>query len=714
MRPVTLEVQAFRGWRTPVSIDLSAPITLLVGENKAGKSSTTNAIEWCLYGSDVEKRSPGLEERADWEVRPRDAGDADTVVSVVFDDDGSRVEVCRRRPASAKARAQDLVTVRQRGAAPLEGDAARHWLATASLPPWEDYRRAHCFHQEAARTRVIELNDRSTVLAELLGLDEDLRVKDAIHAQTKRSLIKEVDEALAALERTLLDRLANPRHELVKAEQGLAARGVSRAALGPGLLEEVRGRMLARARDLATRLELPLELPAPDAAEAVFAWARDWPKTLDGMTTATERLQALLQEHGRLEAARSAAKPAQDAWREVRARRDQALAKGGSEAVRAARLTEAEGALKTAQEALKRVHRLAAVLRDARPLIAAGADPAACPVCGTAVPALGTRVEEALRDLESEEARRLAEACAAAEKTAGTAREEVETLARLARDEEALRRENERKREALARHLGVDPGETDADLVAAAQARLDAVKEEGTALRKVETAQREARERHHDDLDLLRDLQRWDGLRLAAERVVDLDALPSRPALDAAIDEAAAFAADLEALANMAREAQEERSARREHDVNESLGAYYALVTGDAADVRVHVHRTPKRLTYQLVDTGGRPAVPVLNQAALNALSLAMLCAQAEARARAGGADFVVLDDPVQSLDRERQAGLGRAIERLAASCAVIVAVTPSHLVEHVREAVGTARRVHHLAAWDPARGSRLERTETL
>lgn len=715
MRPRTLEVQAFRGWRTPAAIDVSAPITLIVGENRSGKSSTTNAIEWCLYGALVEKRSPGLEERARWEVRPRDAGDADTVVTLMLDDDGVGVEITRRRPAQAKARAPDRVTVRREGEAPLEGEAAERWIRDSGLPHWEDYRRAHCFHQEAARTRVIDLNDRSTVLAELLGLDEDLRVRDAIYQQTKASLVKEVDERLAALERTLLDRLANPRHELLAAEQGLTARGVSAAGIGPALLQEVRTRMVRRAREIAARLDLEVALPAPETGGAVLAWARDWPATLDGSSGAPKRLAALLARHGRIDAARGAAKPAQGAWRAARAGREEAQAQGGDEAARAARLREADAALKAADDALKRSHRLAALLRDARALIGTADGAADCPVCRTAVPALGTRVDEAIRGLESEEVGRLAAARTVAEGAFRVARQGLEQFQRLARDEENARRDHETKRQALAGHLGAEAPDADADLVAVATARLESIVEEGRVLRELETAQRDARQQHQDDLDLLLDLERWDRLRVAAERVVDLDALPSRHALDAAIDEAAAFASDVEALANLARDAQQERSARRESDVNESVGAYYALITGDASEsVRVHVHRTPKGLSYHLVDAEGRPAVPVLNQAALNALSLAMLCAQAETRARAGGPDFVVLDDPVQSLDRTRQEGLGRAVERLAATCAVIVAVTPSHLVEHVCEAVGTARRVHHLAPWDPAQGTRLERTVRL
>ncbi len=715
MRPLTLRVQAFRGWRGPASIDLGTPITLLVGENRSGKSSTTNAIEWCLYGSAVERKSPGLEERAEWEVRPRGAGDLDTVVTLVLEDERGTVEIERLRPAKAKGRDPDRLVVRREGEPPLEDDAAKRWLRGSALPSWEDYRRAHCFHQEAARTRVIDTKDRSSVLAALLGLEEDLRVRDAIQDQTRTSLIKEVDAILTSVEQSLKDRLARPERDLLAAERGLATLGVERAALGGDLLRASRRGLVDGARDLAERLGIRVDLPDPEDAEAVRTWALAWSKAARSAAPALARLPSLRTTRGQLDTAARMARPAQDVWRAVRDRLAKATEEGGDLEVRTARLREAEAVLERAETERKRVGRLTALLEDARALVPETEGTSACPVCRTEVDGIAARIDDALSGLGSSEATRAAEARKDAHARCQQARDEIEALSTLARDERTTRDDHEAKRRTLASLLAGDPAGEASDLVATAATRLEEIDREGKALAALQDERDDALARHVQEADLLRELERWDRLRLAAERVVDLDALAAKPLLDTAVDAAAAFAADVEALANLAREAQEDRSASREADVNERLGAYYALITGDAAEgVRVRVHRTAKRLTYKLVDGGGKPAVPVLNQAALNALSLAMLLAQTERRARRGGPAFGVLDDPVQSLDDERQRGLARAVEKLAETCAVVVAVTPSRFVEQVRDKVGTERRLHHLAPWDPARGSRIERTEAL
>ncbi len=97
-----------------------------------------------------------------------------------------------------------------------------------------------------------------------------------------------------------------------------------------------------------------------------------------------------------------------------------------------------------------------------------------------------------------------------------------------------------------------------------------------------------------------------------------------------------------------------------------------------------------------------------MNQASLNALSLAMLFAQAEDRAQHGGLAWVVLDDPVQSLDDAHQTGLAKAIERLAAACRILVAATPSPFVSRLEEYVPLPRRFVMLADWKPSTGARI------
>jgi len=65
-----IEIYGFRGFTKPQEIVFGTPLTLIYGGNRKGKSSITNAIEWCLFGPEVAAIKYGdIREREAWEVK---------------------------------------------------------------------------------------------------------------------------------------------------------------------------------------------------------------------------------------------------------------------------------------------------------------------------------------------------------------------------------------------------------------------------------------------------------------------------------------------------------------------------------------------------------------------------------------------------------------------------------------------------------------------
>ncbi len=162
-------------------------------------------------------------------------------------------------------------------------------------------------------------------------------------------------------------------------------------------------------------------------------------------------------------------------------------------------------------------------------------------------------------------------------------------------------------------------------------------------------------------------------------------------------------ATDVEALGALARGLEDEQSEEQIAAVNESIDTYFSTITGDSGRGRVRVQskKTATKVAYQLVDPQGRSITSRLNQAAFNALSLAMLFASADSRARRGRPQFLVLDDPDQSLDEDHQAGLARAITKFAP---VLVGTVPGALADALREsAAETSRTYLHARTGDGA-----------
>src|SRR5262249_54817533 len=156
------------------------PVTLIVGENRSGKSSTLNAIEWCLFGREVEKKASGISERADWEVErrapPTDGGDGGVEVALSCETDGGVARLVRSRKRGAGTREEDLFAIELADGRKLVESEAHAWMRDHAFPDWETWRRACCQHQEILRARLTVADDRSLVVSSLLGMEEHDRL----------------------------------------------------------------------------------------------------------------------------------------------------------------------------------------------------------------------------------------------------------------------------------------------------------------------------------------------------------------------------------------------------------------------------------------------------------------------------------------------------------------------------------------------------------
>ena len=264
MKPTAITVSRFRGWKSEHRITLDAPITAIVAENARGKSSLLNAIEWCLYGAVVTQKGSGIDERQNWELRTRVENDDTEPTSVTLEletAEGSAL-ITRKRSANAKAREADQFTIQDSNGAVLTADSAESWLADSGIPDWETYRRAHCFHQEAARQRVVSTTERSAVLATLLGLDDDLALRNTIESNQPSKLFTEIDKTLEALNEEAHRALDLPRQRLNELESRATEIGLDSNQLSESSANTLRSQMVVRSHDLAARLGLQADFPA--------------------------------------------------------------------------------------------------------------------------------------------------------------------------------------------------------------------------------------------------------------------------------------------------------------------------------------------------------------------------------------------------------------------------------------------------------------------
>ena len=713
MKPVAVTVSRFRGWRSTCRISLEAPITTIVGDNGRGKSGLLNAIEWCLYGAVVTKKGSGIDERQDWELRTRtESPDTEpTRVELEFNTSEGLITVCRERRAGAKAREADTFRIEFPNGTDLIDEDTDYWLAEAGIPDWETYRRAHCFHQEAARQRIVLASERTAILAALLGLDDDIALRSTIEAHQPSKLFSEVDRRTSTLNEEANRALHLPQQRLSEIERLGVEHGIDSSNLSESSAQTLRSKLVARAQALESALGLSTSVPNVRDAAAIRKWAPMWPTTARSKAPALSVLESHRREAARLDG--HIAKHEEDfgAWQESRSQLEleRQTGAGSDRALREAEVTKAKATLSKSTSALQQNNATVKLLIDAKSAIAATGQNDECPVCETSVPMLASRLETTIDRLRSDEFQALQSAEEDARTTLENARLSLQQLQELIDEEGRTRQQVERQRHELRQMLPTDGSTLADDALVEAKKRRESLGSEITKLEGLVSERDQSIEEHQTDWSRLNVVEKWLVASERAESSIDLSALPEWSAFNEALDELAGFGADMAFLGGLARDVQAERSTARAAEVNGALAKYYSLITQEDTAIQVNVHTTATRISYDLVDASGRLAIPVLNQAAINALSLAVLFAQSEAQAGDDSWKLVTLDDPVQSLDVEKQTGLSRAIEELANSCSVLVATVPGLFSDRIQEYVSKQRHIVTLGRWSHVDGATIE-----
>jgi len=682
VRPIALLAENFRGLSGEYSLDLDRDLTVLIGKNGTGKSSLLIAVEWCLFGAEATTKSGSeIDERGNWTLANDGAeGEVRVVLELRVRDGHARLT--RRRLAGAPSREEDDVQLELPDEEVLRGEEVRDWLSWNQLPDWKSWKRSFCQHQELSRARVTDDTGRSTAIAGMLGLDEYRKVSDDLKKLKVRKLEQRAVEELAELAKEQQRSLERPGLEVHDLERQLEQYHIAAERAGSAELNERATQYLGSVRMTATRLGIDVPgIVGDDAPIAdLLRWAQTW------RAQVRDKVDALSKERDvvstRVETLRSsveALKPARTAEADAKS----ALAR------RATELGSVDGLVAQREELARKRARLedegrrqdalGKLLRDALQIVKDTPSPCPCPVCGQDRNALDQAIQEKLdarapdalrsqlEDIETRDAR---------------LREHIEQLKTAENAHEAARAQIRSLEEKVRGQLPAGASES-----ASNEELLRSWGEDARKLRERSEAGEQHLLQQGENLEILSLLVKLRDARARANATAgELTRTPEFQELQRVIDAAAGLTSDLEALGAMARKLEDERSDERIAAVNESIDTYFSTITGDSerGHVRVLPKRTATKISYQLVDDQGRAVTSLLNQAAFNALSLAALFASAESRARLGLPQFLILDDPGQSLDQEHEAGLARAIMNFAAIAPVLVGTYPGILADEL------------------------------
>jgi DNA repair exonuclease SbcCD ATPase subunit len=720
LTPTRLIIRGFRGFLREQPFRFDTPTVILFGENRCGKSSTLNALEWCLFGDEVEGVKTGIRERKDWEISNRYLNPPAVSVELHFDtSDGPLIVRRTLIKAAGRGKARQVLELTSTDGEIVKDAIAEQRLKQVLKATFRDFMTMVYQHQETIRGIVMqEPRERNDAIDRLLGLSDYRNlltaIKDADLQKRQKGAIEKQDRFGERIE-TLISYTAT---ELGKKHQAVVDAGLPDGPLTDQIAlriaQDALQVLVAFAKE--ARLETPT-LEPPHVWKGLSAFeksAQDTIKLMRGRLPDAAEQEILIQRQTDLTGFKAKLATIKEEQEGVaRSIRDLDKKHGGQQSV-ATQILQVTEELSAERKRLREANSRAALVREAiQYLEKAKADELAgrCPLCANEAPnlleTLRTRLEQALQGELDE-----------IDKAIKSRSADLEKLEQAVEEYDKANKEQKRLvdvllplRQKTGKFLGKDLEVTD-DPIAMLHTELGRVQDR---LQELETAIKERQDRLTsigDEFNKVHMICEFLELEEKKQIIDRIEESPEWQALEDEKNRIAQFVDDLEAIKTAITAASHAEANRKLSTAEKAIDEYFRLLTRQPAGKGIKLALAQDKSgknTYEITDLEGKDLTPILSQGDMNALALAIFLGLACSSDETAVFKFVLLDDPSQSLGSDYKEQLVEVLDRVAASRRVIVATMDREFCDFLRERATRAKIMYQFARWTEQDGARAE-----
>jgi DNA repair exonuclease SbcCD ATPase subunit len=704
-------VCGFRGFTAKQEFNLGYPVTLISGPNRSGKSSLLNAVEWCLFGSEVAAIKYGdIRERDRWEVKNLGRKDCFVDCELESKPEGYKVKI-HRELAGAKRQTQFWFEVEGKG---QNRDEAQ-LQALLSISP-TDFLRAVHLHPEVIRDLITaKPSARKDAIDRLLGLSDLREMAASLKNQKPKNWTDSLDRSIEDL---------SSRLEVALRQKQAGLDDESKKLKGAGLadVDFTDEGSLRWARDLVVKLDTfasEYKLPSPGLSA---------PKDLAGIEGIAANLSRAIQQ------VRSQ-HPSLKEQGSLLTTRTRLAGLGQSYNAQLLKLSEAEKAIQALpadkrdiggleqliadlgrqidalEHQIQEVSANAALLGKALDYFGArlpGEGTATCPICGQASRSIAEWKEHLNREIEKAQTRPLQEKKAGLQRTKSGAESDRQALL-------ALKRKLEQEKQSLLAvkgeievALGATFKDTD-DPGAVLAKRLEDVS--GT-LKSLESQVREINNRlqvFQDSGEILSGIVRIAKTRGEISQIEQIQSSQAYGEMVGVRAKCEQYAADVDLLIAGLQSVTEAEAAQRLGKTQKAISEFFSTLTARPDYPGLAV--TPVADGYRVDVTSSsasKEALPILNQGDLNCAAISIFLALATADDASHRLAYLILDDPSQSLDSASKSNLAKVLEAASEKKQVVIGTLDEELDKQVLK-MTKKKTILRFKGWDPVKGPNVE-----
>lgn len=711
-----LKIKNFRGYMQEKEFSFDNPMVLLLGENRRGKSSTLNAIEWCLFGNECIGAKSGIRERIDWEIPNRNLGsNTDVSVELELEDDENKdsYKILRRYISKAK----DELKVTLPDGLSLEGQNAKEKLAQLFKSSFRDFLTMVYQHQEAIRAILIqEPKERNDAIDRLLGLSDYRNILTGIEAaklptKLKKmdfdSLNREIDAALRTREQILKD-MRNKANEKELKEDQLNEIGVL------GIANEVKEQLQEFASEVGlgiAELQVPAQWKELQQFQKV---ANEEIKRLRSEMPSVKEQEGLFKSRTQFTQLKTEYERKKSESRSTETELKKFIEENGTGDLLNQAKSEMEKQISEKEKEMNEANAKATAVSKAMDYLRLeGVDKDICPVCSKETTDLLVHLEKEWEEKYKEQVGRI--------------QEQIDELRSRLKDIESLLNQCKKLRERdgivkeeikevnkkIGEALGREITEKDDPLVLLNN-QLDRVEK---GLNKLEQAVESKQKTLNGIANLLEQIQLIVNILNLEEKkriVEQIQQSPEYLRIEELKDQMAILIDDVEKIKQAISEASHKEAQQKVFSAGEVIDNYFRRIANNPSVNKigflVSVDSKTTRNSYEFKDQNGEDLTPILSQGDLNAMALSVFLGMACLKGATQQFGFIMLDDPSQSLGSEHKERLVAVLDEVLNERMVILSSMDKELQDLVLSKITKAKTKYIFADWTPETGPEVKK----
>ncbi len=292
--PKLLRIEGFRGFTQAREFRFDNPATILYGQNHSGKSSTLNALEWCLFGNECSGKSTGFRERFGWIVANRHIAPPNVSVQLVLENAAGKVIIQRRLRNEKRKQVEELSVCKPDGEE-LRKEEAERYLAHLLRTTFRDFSTTTYQHQENIRAILTqEPKERDDAIDRLLGLSIYRNLLETMSKAKAKEAQKKLEQKFEGFEREVTAALATREQDMESLQQQAEDLGISGGQQNEEHALDLAKQLVNQLKDFARELGIePRELEVPATWQLLGEFAAS---TKDLVTWLRSEMPALKEQ----------------------------------------------------------------------------------------------------------------------------------------------------------------------------------------------------------------------------------------------------------------------------------------------------------------------------------------------------------------------------------------------------------------------------------